>query len=361
MTTHTSLSLLVLTLLAAPAQTPLEWSPPPGAELAADHRVQWKLEFEGAAIQIMGEDQDPADFIEGYDEDAFSRDIELAFAARDSELRLPLGDTADGPLSFVREYGEFTVDGETPDMAEGLTEGARVLFRRDGDDGWERRLLAAGDDATDSKAGEPLESLSALAEDLGFRHLVPGEAVEAGATWRVYLSGQDLFDLVAGGLDAAGAPTIAAGLGAEDDERELLGRLGEFLDVLAEGATVDCTLVSVEADDDGRELARIGLALEHEGTLELSQYFTDTVKFDDGSGEGRTPEVEAEMAVSYSGTGELTWDLAAGCFAAFELTVEFEAELDVDLAADFDAFTFEIHADLDWTGELTHTAEGSAQ
>lgn len=269
--------------------------------------------------------------------------IEVAFAdkyTRTSEGR---------PMAFDREFGDASITGEFTGSAQGESQsqsfqlaagmsGEKVRFVFDEDDDKYTKSYV------DDEAGD-VERLDGLEERMDLAFLLPEEAVEAGAEWKI--DPLKLATLLVPGGDLA-YDTDAGDRGGMDQAGDEMN--DSAIEAMRELMKGDVTGTYKGLNDDG--LAEISIKLEIAGDRDMSDLVTKAMQAAaDASGEeidpSQMPEIKTfTLELSLDGEGTLLWDPRAGIVSSFSMSAETDVTLTVEMSVINEGMQFPV------TGEL---------
>lgn len=223
---------------------------------------------------------------------------------------------ADGaPTLFVRSYESIDTNTEIDGLeeSEGMEvrsddgasalAGSDVRFEYDADaEEWSRSFDedSSGDD----------EWLDALDPDMDLAMILPDDEVEVGDGWEVPVAVVDALLLPGGELDVDEGGDDAPEEGAISIVVPNAGDIGRWSEL---DGSVDATLSEI-VDEDGRRLARIELAIDVEGEIDITDDLDEKAE---ARGASETYS-DATIERTLEGKVKVDWDLEAGRFATVE-------------------------------------------
>ncbi len=217
-------------------------------------------------------------------------------------------------------------------------EGLSVLFTWNADSEEYDVAFADGDGDTDL--------LDGLEEDMDLRALLPDGEVSEGDSWE--LDAESLASLAMPGGNLKLIPDDADEESMEEFE-EMFEELGEeFGELFEESLDGDSTATFTGTREvDGKTVGVVALELDVSMSVDLTDVLYDVIDelmAENGAPEGLEIDLgAAQLDASFTGTGELLWDMGAGLVHALELSGEMEVSMDiaVDVDAEGEAHTLE--------------------
>lgn len=200
------------------------------------------------------------------------------------------------------------------------------------------------------------ELLDGLVEDTDLRCFLPGEEVEAGATWSVDIEGLiDVF-LPGGNLAWKGEESEDVDLGRFEDL--FAERFDDLMNELMAGECT-CTYKGTR-DADGVTLADIEIDLEISSAVDISEILLDVFEaIAEESGE-EMPDIDieaADLGLDFTATGVLQWNLEAGLPFALEFGGDLEVTFDLAASAEMDGEGGSGEVSLALSGNVTQSLE----
>ncbi len=259
---------------------------------------------------------------------------------------------------LARTYDELSVTGESNTdipvvgeqhmTSEGKSEllDKTVIFRWNETEGEYTTSFAE-----DTEADQAL--LANLEADMDFLVLLPTEDVEEGATWSIDPS--ELIAVVAPGgnlkIEVEVESETGGGMTGADTNNDLRMLLGDI------SGEASATLQGYR-EVDGRRLAVIGLTMDIESAKDMTDLMKDMLEGADlPMPPGASLEIESiDSEVSMAGEGELTWDVAAGHFVTFTMSVEMTSIIDTANSLNFDGQEITQETSIEMSGTTTFNA-----
>lgn len=322
---------LPLLLAAAPIVAELGFQPPEGAKATRDYSIG--IDFELGDLTVIADGQDMSEMMPG----DFDGKAELSMQTQDHFVRSAGGRA----LELIRTYASIEASmeagGEAQDMGgsddlEGKS--VRFLWNEEEND---------YDVAYHECEGEESD-LASVGADMDLSVLLPGKAVEVGDVWTV------------------GADQIAAvllfGSKLEDDEAEdevfqtIMAEIEGQLDAMLESFKLSCEYKG-ERDEGGVKVGVIGLDLVGEGELDLEPVVRAVMDSQPIPVEVDLSFDAASLGLSFTGKGELLWNVERGLLHAFDLGADVELTVDLDVGVDAEGESHEMQAEVELLGRGT--------
>ena len=341
-------SLLLLSATTVPGPG-IEFRPREGSELAKRFETTVSLDLDDLAVEMNGQQIDPAMMGGGFDVDALTLDAALEFGVLDTYVAMGNG----RPLELLREFRsvkatyEDGMGNSASDEGEDLADRS-VRFRWDDEQqAYARSFEGDGGDE---------EDLPIMNEDMDLRDLLPPADLLIGGKWN--LAWSEHLGLLVPGIDLAAVQQKiaeeASGETMSEEDRVGLAVVEGFLAGLREAfadATATCTLQETR-EVDGQALGVVAIASEIDATIDLAALLE---AMDDQIPEGVSFD-RLELEISVDVTGELLWDLAGGHFRSLDLDAEIDGEIALEVSADAQGSTFTGSATAEFSGEIGRNA-----
>jgi hypothetical protein len=355
MKTATTLAAALL-LGLAPAQR-IDYAPEKGESLTKRFTLTTSAELDDFTFSVDGQDMGGmlGDIL-------FELESSQSYLVTDEVLAMGEGRPERLSRTFDELSGETTVSvevqGEGDDTDSAMTselEGASVVFSWDEDEGDFSAEFGEDDEGRDSDLLESLE------EDMSLRAFMPDGDVEEGDSWEIPI--ENLFSV---GMPGGNLSLVPEDTGDMDME-ELEGMLEDLADTVEESfpdwtsGTVTATYTG-DRDEDGTEVAVIEIEIDIDVDADLAELLT-TVLEEVLANVDEAPEdldfsfTTANLSMSIAGTGELTWDAAAGHIHAFSFQGDQDLELTVEADVDVEGQGTSFSVGFEASGSYGYTVE----
>lgn len=322
---------LPLVLAAAPLVAELGFQPPEGAKSTRDYSIE--LDFELGDLTVIADGQDMSEMVPG----DFEGTGELRMQTQDHFVRSGGGRALELIRTFASVEASLEAAGESQDVEEtNELEGKSVRFlwneeESDYDVAWHE---CEGEDST-------LQSISA---DMDLSVLLPDRAVEVGDVWSVEAGEIGSVLLFGGNLENEES--------GEEMERLLMNELQPQLAKLLETFKISCEYKG-EREEAGAKLGVIGVDLTGEGELDLEPVIRAVMDAQDLPVQVDLSFDAANLGLSFTGKGELLWNVERGLLHAFDLGADLELAVEVDVAVDAEGQSHEMQAEVEILGRGT--------
>lgn len=322
---------LPLLLAAAPIVAELGFQPPEGSKATRDYSIQF--DFELGDLTVIADGQDMSEMMPG----DFDGKAELKIQTQDHFVRSAGGRALELIRTFAAIDASMEAGGESQDMdGSDDLEGKSVRFL------W-NEAENDYDVAYHECEGEESD-LQSVGADMDLSVLLPGKAVEVGDVWTV------------------GADQIAAVLlfgskleddGAEDEVfQTIMAEIEGQLDAMLESFKLSCEYKG-ERDEGGVKVGVIGLDLVGEGELDLEPVVRAVMDSQPIPVEVDLSFDAATLGLSFTGKGELLWNVERGLLHAFDLGADVELTVDLDVGVDAEGESHEMQAEVELLGRGT--------
>lgn len=330
---RTALAFVTLPLLlaAGPLVAELGFQPPEDSKVTRDYSIE--LDFELGDLTVIADGQDMSEMVPG----DFDGTGEFKLQTQDHFVRSGGGRALELIRTFASVEASLEAAGESQDMEgadelEGKT--VRFLWNEDESD---------YDVAFHECEGEE-SALKTVGADMDLSALLPGKAVEVGDVWTVEASKLGSVLLFGSNLEDDGT----------EDEMfvTLMGEIKPQLDKLLESFKISCEYKG-ERDEAGAKVGVVGLDLVGEGELDLEPVIMAVLE-----AQGATAEVDisfdaATLGMTFTGKGELLWNVERGLLQAFDLGADVELAVDLDVGIDANGEQHEMQAEVEVLGRGT--------
>lgn len=235
---------------------------------------------------------------------------------------------------------------DIPEITSGSTlEGKTVAFK------WNDEKQAYELSFHESSGDEEL--LEGLEEDMDLRVFLPSSEVAADESWTVELEQLTCLLMPGGNLRLMPEDAEMDDEGLEMFEDFMNGFGEEFGDQLEGECT--CTFKGTR-EEDGAQLAEVGIELEVATTLNLSEFLDKAIRAvieenDPGVSVEFTLDT-ADLSVDYEGSGTLLWNLAAGRVHSFQLSGDATIGFDLGVSVEAEGESHDVSAALELAGSL---------
>jgi hypothetical protein len=321
---------LPLLLAAAPLLAELDFQPPQDSKVTRDYSIAFDIEL--GDLTVIADGQDMSEMVPA----EFEGSGEFKMQTQDHFVRAGGGRALELIRTFASFEGSFEAGGESEEMDDaGELEGKSVRFV------WNEE---AGDyDVAFHECEGEEATLEAIGADMDLSALLPGRAVEVGDVWTVEAS--KLGSVLLFGHELEGPEDDAVG-------QALVSELKPQLEKLLEGFKIACEYKG-EREEAGAKLGVIGVDLVGEGELDLEPVIRAAMDSQEMPIEIDLSFDTASLGVSFSGKGELLWNLERGLLHAFDLGSDIELAVDLDVGVDAQGESHEMQAEVELLGRGT--------
>ena len=357
MKTTTSLAAALL-LGLVPAADSIAYAPETGETLTKRFTMTTSGELDDLSLSVDGQDVGAM-----LGEAMFELENIQSYLVTDEVLAMGDGRPERLRRSFDELTGETVVSveiaGNGDDNESEMTselEGATVVFS------WDEDEQSFSVDFDEGDEGRDTDLLEGLEEDMSLRVFMPDGEVDEGDSWEI--SVEDLFDVGVPGGNLALLPEDSDELDMEE-LAEILEELSETIEERFPDWTSGTATATYEGtrDEDGTEVAVIKIEIEIEIDADLAELLATVVdevlsKVDEAPEDLDLSVSEANLSMSITGTGELTWDTDAGHMYGFSFQgdqdLEFTLAADIDVEGESHSFSagFEASGSYEYTVEL---------
>lgn len=321
---------LPLLLAASPWIADLGFQPPEDSKVSRDYSIAFDVEL--GDVTVIADGQDMSEMVPG----DFEGSGELKMQTQDHFVRSGGGRALELIRTFASFDGTFEAAGESQEMDDANElEGKTVRFL------WNEE---AGDYDVAYHESEGEESaLEGIGADMDLSVLLPDKAVEVGDVWTVEAA--KLGSVLLFGHEFKGP---------DDDEvsQVLANELEPQLLKVLEGFKIACEYKG-EREEAGAKVGVIGVDMVGEGELDLEPVIRAVMDSQEMPVEVDLSFDAASLGISFSGKGELLWNVERGLLHAFDLGSDIELAVDLDMGVDAEGQSHEMQAEVELLGRGT--------
>jgi hypothetical protein len=281
---------------------------------------------------VIADGQDMSEMVPG----DFEGSGELKMQTQDHFVHAGGGRALELIRTFASFDSTFEAGGESQEMEDaGELEGKTVRFL------WNEE---AGDyDVAFHECEGEESTLEGIGADMDLSVLLPGKAVEVGDVWTVEASKLGAVLLFGHEIKAP-----------DDDEvgKVLASELEPQLLKLLEGFKISCEYKG-EREEEGAKLGVIGVDLVGEGELDLEPVIRAVMDSQELPVEVDLSFDTASLGISFTGKGELLWNVERGLLHAFDLGSDIELAVDLDVGVEAEGESHEMQAEVELLGRGT--------
>jgi hypothetical protein len=323
--------LVPLLRAAAPLVAELGFQPPEDSKVTRDYSID--LDFELGDLTVITDGQDMSEMVPG----DFEGTGAFKLQTQDHFVRSGGGRALELIRTFAAVEASLEAAGESQDM-DGADElegkSVRFLWNEDESDydvAWHE---CEGEEST----------LQSIGADMDLSVLLPGRAVEVGDVWTVEAGEVGSVLLFGGAIDDES--------GGDAMSEMLMGELQPQLASLLESFKISCEYKG-ERDEAGAKVGVVGVDLAGEGEIDLEAVILAVLE-----AQGAAEQVDlafdaASLGVSFTGKGELLWNVERGLLHAFDLGADMELAVDLDVSVDVNGESHEMQAEVEVLGRGT--------